>query len=89
MTVFNRRWTSESKEFVVGSDGIVSAEDKSGNGTNVNNHIGNVTSAVIATGSLSDITNTAILFQNESARLGDFHSIKQAAVSTPNAAPRR
>ncbi|MEJ5027507.1 lytic transglycosylase domain-containing protein [Brucella anthropi] len=87
LTVFNRRWTSESKEFVVGSDGIVSAEDKSGNGTNTNNHIGNVSSTVIAIGSLADITNSAISLQDESARLGDLRSTKQAAVSAPECGP--
>ncbi|KAB2654648.1 lytic transglycosylase domain-containing protein [Ochrobactrum sp. WV_118_8] len=87
LTVFNRRWTSKSKEFVVGSDGIVSAENKSGNGTNTNNHIGNVSSAVIATGSLASITNPAISLQDESARLGDLRFTKQAAVSTPECGP--
>ncbi|MGO1164016.1 lytic transglycosylase domain-containing protein [Brucella sp. C7-11G] len=87
LTVFNRRWTSESKEFVVDSDGIVSAEDKSGNGTDTNNHIGNVTGTVLATGSLDDITNRAISLQNKSTRLGDLPPSKQAAVSTPECGP--
>lgn len=87
LTVFNRRWTSESKEFVVGSDGIVSAEDESGSGVKTNNHIGNVYSAVVATGSLNDITYTAISFQIESTLLGNLSSNKQATVSTPECGP--
>lgn len=87
LTVFNRRWTSESKEFVVGSDGIVAAEDKRGSGTKSNNHIGNLSSAIIATGSLVDITNPAISFQDESAHLGNLPPTKQASVSTPECGP--
>ncbi|RRY15986.1 lytic transglycosylase domain-containing protein [Brucella anthropi] len=87
LAAFNRRWTSKSKEFVVGSDGIVSAEDKSENGTNANNQIGNLSSVLIATGSLTAITKTAISIQNKSARLGDLFPTKQAAVSTPECGP--
>ncbi|MFI3904473.1 lytic transglycosylase domain-containing protein [Ochrobactrum sp. S1502_03] len=81
VTVFNRRWPSENKEFVVGTDGVVAAEDKSESDTRVDNHIGNTMSASISTGSLADITNTANLVLNESARLGDLRSTKQAAAS--------
>lgn len=87
LTVFDRRWTSESKEFVVGSDGVVSADEKSGSGVKNDNHIGNVSSTVVATGSLSDITNSAISFQDKYTLSGNFGSTKLAAVSTPECGP--
>ncbi|MEE9926366.1 MAG: lytic transglycosylase domain-containing protein [Brucella anthropi] len=87
LTVFNRRWTSGSKEFVVGSDGVISAEDKSGSGLSTNNHIGNTSSAVTATGSLADITNKAISLQDKSFHLGDLSPTEQAAVSAPECGP--
>lgn len=87
LTVFDRRWTSENKEFVVGFDGVVSADEKSGSGAKNDNHIGNMSSAVLATGSLSDITNSAILFQDKSSLVGDFIPTKQAGVSTPECGP--
>lgn len=87
LTVFNRRWTSESKEFVVGSDGVVAAEDKSGGGTNTNNHIGNISGTFLATGSLSEIIISAISFQDASSHLGNLPLDKQAAISVPECGP--
>jgi hypothetical protein len=44
-------------------------------------------STVIATGSLADITYSAIFLQNEATRLGDLRSTTQAAVSVPECGP--
>ncbi|WP_454623411.1 lytic transglycosylase domain-containing protein [Brucella anthropi] len=87
LTVFNRRWPSESKEFVVGADGVVAIEDKSGNEPKTSNHIGNIQSAYVSTGSLSEITNTDISNSNESSLFGNFFLDKQAAISVPECGP--
>lgn len=87
LTVFNRRRPSESKEFVVGADGVVAIEDKSGNELKTSNHIGNMQSAYVSTGSLSEITNTGISNPNESSRFGNLFLDKQAAISVPECDP--
>ncbi|MDT6942446.1 lytic transglycosylase domain-containing protein [Brucella pseudogrignonensis] len=81
VTVFNSRLASENKEFVVGTDGVVAAEDKSESDTRVDNHIGNTMSASISTGSLADIIKSDTLYQSEDIPFGHLPLNKKAPAS--------
>ncbi|MCL7999740.1 lytic transglycosylase domain-containing protein [Brucella sp. 21LCYQ03] len=87
LTVFNRRWTSGSKELVVGHDGAVSAEDNSGRNTKINNHIGNTFCATAIPRSQNYITNLDTSNRIASFRLGDSSLNKPAANSLPECGP--
>jgi len=81
VTVFNRRWAGESRGFVVGTDGVVSAEDKSESDTRMNNHIGNTLSTFISTGSPDDITKSDTLYQSKDILFGHLPLNKKAHAS--------
>lgn len=87
-TAFNRRWTSESKDFFVGTDGVVAADYKSESDIRINNHIGNGMSAFMSTGSPANITNSDTLYQSKVTLLGNLLFNKKA-MHLPNAAPPR
>ena len=86
VTIFNRRWASENKEFVVGTDGVVAAEDKRGIDTRENSHIGNILSSVVSTGSLADITKSDTLYQSKVTLLGNL-SLNKKASPSPECGP--
>jgi len=87
LTVFNRRWTSRGIEFVVGSDGAVSAEGNSESDAKRNNHIGNNLSAAVTSDSINDITILDTSYRSASFRLGDSSLNKQAANSLAECGP--
>ncbi|MCX2698900.1 lytic transglycosylase domain-containing protein [Ochrobactrum chromiisoli] len=81
VTVFNRRWASESKGFVVGTDGVASAEDKSEGDTRMINHIGSTLSTFISTVSPDDITKSDTLYQSRDILFGHLPLNKKAPVN--------
>lgn len=84
-TVFNRRWPSASKEFVVGADGIAAAAENGRGATGQANDAGNTAIAYAATGSLSDFVGTAN--SNLSDKSRDATSSGSTVSSVPECGP--
>ena len=86
LTAFNRRRSSESKEFVVGADGVLSTEENGQKEASTNNHIGNLNKAYTTTGSLSDVTSLGMPDRDNNSRIGNI-TADQKEATVPECGP--